>query len=155
MWLGYKTVLGQKISMEGGFANFSGKITAEAEDPNKSFVEVAVDTKSLFSESSILTTVLKTDIFFDVAKYPEAKFVSTKIEPAANGYLVTGNFTIKDATQGIQFPAVIERRPEGVFVKAEFTIDRKLWNVGYDAYEDSVILNEVVVSFEVLAEAAK
>ena len=154
MWLGYKTVLGQKISMEGGFANFSGKITAEGDDPNKSFVEVVVDTKSIFSENSILTTVLKTDIFFDIANHPEAKFVSTKIEPAANGYLVTGNFTMKGVAQGIQFPAVIERRPEGVFVKAEFTIDRKLWNVGYDAYEDSVILNEVVISFEVLAEAA-
>lgn len=155
MWLGYKTVLGQEISMEGGFANFSGKITVEGEDPNKSFVEVVVDMKSIFSESSILTTVLKTDIFFDIAKYPEAKFVSTKVEPAANGYLVTGNFTVKGITQGIQFPAVIERRPEGAFAKAEFTVDRKLWNVGYDEYEDSVILNKVVISFEVLAEAAK
>ena len=152
MWVGYKTVVGQRISMEGGFANFNGKITAENEDPNKSFVEVIVDTKSIFSESTILTTVLKTDIFFNVAQHPEARFASTKIEPAENGYLVTGNFTMKGVTQGVQFPAVIERRPEGVFVKAEFTIDRKLWDVGYDQYEDSVVLKEVVISFEILAE---
>ena len=105
-----------------------------------------------FSESTILTTVLKTDIFFNVAQHPEARFASTKIEPAENGYLVTGNFTMKGVTQGVQFPAVIERRPEGVFVKAEFTIDRKLWDVGYDQYEDSVVLKEVVISFEILAE---
>lgn len=155
MWLGYKTVLGQKISMEGGFANFSGKITSEGEDPNKSSVEVMVDMKSIFSENTILTTVLKSDIFFNVPQFPDARFASTKIEPAASGYTVTGNFTMKGVTQGIQFPAVIERRADGVYVKAEFTVDRKLWNVGYDAYEDSVILSEVVITFEVLAEPAQ
>lgn len=155
MWIGYKTVLGQRISMKGGFANFSGKITVENEDPNKSFVEVTVDTTSIFSENTILTKVLKTDIFFDTAQFTEASFVSTKIEPADNGYLVTGNFKVKSETKGIQFPAIIERRADGVYVKAEFTIDRKMWNVGYDQFEDSVILKEAVISFEILAEPVK
>lgn len=155
MWVGYKQVAGVKMSMEGGFANFEGKITVEDSNPDKSFVEVNVDMKSVFSSNSILTTVLKSDVFFDVQKFPQARFVSTQVQPAENGYLVTGNFTLKGVTHGIQFPATIERRGENAYVKAEFVIDRKQWDVGYDSYEDSVILNEVVVSFELLAEPAK
>ncbi len=155
MWVGYKEVAGMKMSMEGGFANFEGKLTVGDNDPNNSFVEVLVDMKSIFSSNSILTTVLKSEAFFQVAEFPQARFASTKIEPADTGYMVTGNFTMKGVTQGIQFPAVIERRDGGVYAKAEFKIDRKQWNVGYDAYEDSIILNEVVISFEILAEPAK
>ena len=155
MCVGYKSVLGTKISMEGGFANFEGSITVEDEDPDKSFVEVLIDMDMIFSENGILTTVLKGDQFFDVANFPQARFASTKIEPADTGYLITGNFTMKGVTQGIQFPAVIERRADGVFVSAQFTINRKQWNVGYDSYEDALVLEEVVITFEILAEPVK
>jgi polyisoprenoid-binding protein YceI len=155
MWVGYKTVLGQELSMEGGFANFEGKITTDGKNPDKSLVEVIVDMKSLFSSNTILTSVLKTETFFKVSDFPQARFVSTKIEPAPNGYIVTGNFTLKGATVGIQFPAVIEKRAGGVYTSAEFKLDRKLWDVGYDSYEDSIILKDVVISFEILAEPKK
>jgi len=154
MWVGYKEVATVQMSMEGGFANFEGKLTVEDNDPAKSFVEVLVDMKSIFSSNSILTTVLKSEAFFKTSEFPQARFASTKIEPADNGYVITGNFTMKGVTQGVQFPAVIERRDTGVFAKAEFKVDRKMWDVGYDNYEDSLILKDVFISFEILAEPA-
>lgn len=152
MWVGYKRLLGQRLSMEGGFANFEGTIVIEDEDPDESYVEVIVDTTAIFSENTILTTVLRSDVFFDVENHKTARFISTKIEEEGDGYLVTGNFTLRGVTHGIQFPAVIERRGDNIYAAAEFTIDRKRWDIGYDMWEDSVILNEVVVSFEILAE---
>jgi len=154
MWVGYKTVLGQKMSMEGGFANFNGSLSVVNNNPDESFVDFTVDINSIFSVNNILTGVLKGDQFFDVAKFPEAKFESTKIEATADGYTVTGNFTLHGVTQGVQFPAKIERRGENVYVEAEFKINRKQWNVGYDSFEDALILEEVVISFKVLAEPA-
>ncbi|MCK5861568.1 MAG: YceI family protein [Candidatus Hydrogenedentes bacterium] len=153
MWVGYKTVLGQKISMEGGFANFTGALTVVNNSADESYVDITVDISSLFSVNSILTGVLKGDEFFDVKKYPEAKFVSTKVEPSADGYTITGNFTMHGITQGIQFPATIERRGDDVYVEAEFKINRKQWDVGYDSFKDALVLEEVVVSLKVLAEA--
>ena len=153
MWVGYKSVLGQRLSMEGGFANFNGEVVVKDNSPAESYVDVTVDINSIFSESSILTTVLKKEMFFDAANHPEAKFQSTKIEPADDGgYLITGNFTMRGVTKGVQFPAKIVRQGENVYVEAEFKINRKDWNVGYDAYEDAVVLEEVVVSFKMLAE---
>lgn len=152
MWVGYKKVLGQRLSMEGGFANFSGEVVVKDNAPDESYVDVSVDINSIFSESGILTGVLKKEMFFDVANHPEAKFQSTKIEPTDDGYLVTGNFTMRGVTKGVQFPAKIVRQDENVYVESEFKINRKDWDVGYDSYEDAVVLEEVVVSFKMLAE---
>jgi polyisoprenoid-binding protein YceI len=152
MWVGYKNVLGQRLSMEGGFANFNGEVVVKDNSPAESYVDVTVDINSIFSESNILTGVLKKEMFFDAANHPEAKFQSTKIEPADDGYMVSGNFTMRGVTKGVQFPAKIVRQGENVYVEAEFKINRKDWNVGYDSYEDAVVLEEVVVSFKMLAE---
>ena len=154
MWVGYKTVLGVEMSMEGGFANFNGSLSVVNNSPDESFVDFTVDINSIFSVNNILTGVLKGDQFFDVAKFPEAKFESTKIEATADGYMITGNFTLHGVTQGVQFPAKIERRGENVYVEAEFKINRKQWSVGYDSFEDALILEEVVISFKMLAEPA-
>lgn len=152
MWVGYKNVLGQRLSMSGGFANFEGRVTVVDNNPDKSYVDVTVDINSIFSESNILTGVLKKEMFFDAANNPQAKFESTKIEPTADGYMVTGNFTMRGVTKGIQFPAKIERQGKNVYVESEFKINRKDWNIGYDSYEDAIVLEEVVVSFKMLAE---
>ena len=155
MWVGYKTILGQRISMEGGFANFNGTLVVVNDDPNESYVEVIVDMNTIFSQNSILTGVLRGNAFFDVEEHSTARFASTKIESAdeEGRYLVTGNFTLRGETKGIQFPATIERRGDDVFAQAEFTIDRQLWDIGYDMYEGAQILPEVVVSFAILAES--
>ncbi len=156
MWVGYKTVLGQRISMEGGFANFEGELLVVNNDPDESYVEVIVDMTTVFSQNAILTGVLRGGQFFDIENHPTARFASTNIEPLEEDdqYRVTGNFTLRGETRGIQFPATIERRDDNVFVKAEFTIDRQQWDIGYDMYEGATILDDVVVSFAVLAEPA-
>ena len=155
MWVGYKTILGQKMSMEGGFANFNGTVVVKDNKPDGSYVDVTIDIKSIFSVNNILTGVLKGDMFFDADNYPEAKFESSKIEATDDGYMVTGNLTMRGTTKGIQFPAKIERQGDNVYVEAEFKINRKDWNVGYDAFEDAIVLEDVVLSFKILAEATE
>ena len=57
-----------------------------------------------------LTKHLKTADFFDVAKYPEATFVSTAIKPGGEkgaSHTVTDNLTLHGATKSITFPATI------------------------------------------------
>ncbi|NLN91897.1 MAG: YceI family protein, partial [Candidatus Hydrogenedens sp.] len=154
-WVGYKSLLGTRLSMKGGFMEFEGTITVVDDAPDESSVELTIDLTELYSENVILTRVLKAEFFFAVDKYPTAHFISSKVEPVeGNEYTVTGNLTMRDKTVGIQFPAVIERRGDQAFASAEFTIDRSHWGVGFDEWEEFVILNEVVLSFEVLANPA-
>ena len=78
--------------------------------------------------------------FFDVEKYPTAKFEITEVKPfsptgndtsvvAGANYLVSGNFTLKEETKNISFPAKIEMSENGLKAAANFNIDRTQWNM--------------------------
>ncbi|AHF16978.1 YceI family protein [Niabella soli] len=103
-----------------------------------------VDTASVTEpgkKAADLENHLKSPDFFDVAKYPTAKFVITKVAPydstqqksllpgATN--LISGNLTLKDSTLNITFPAQIIIAGNDVTAHAKFTIDRSAWGVHY------------------------
>ena len=80
--------------------------------------------------------------FFDAEKFETARFVITKVEPykadnsdtsiieGAN-FNVSGNFTLKDATKNITFPARIDLDKNTVRAKANFDIDRTQWQIHF------------------------
>src|SRR5215510_3374421 len=69
-WVGSK-VTG---SHNGSFEKFSGEIHFANNDVAKSHVQITIDTSSIKADDPKLTEHLKTADFFDVAKFPEAKF---------------------------------------------------------------------------------
>src|SRR5215467_16120530 len=80
-------------SHNGSFRQFSGTIDLLNSDPLQSVVSISIDAGSVTTDEPDLTKHLQTPDFFDVAKFPKATFVSTKIEPStANGatHSVTG-----------------------------------------------------------------
>src|ERR1700681_884774 len=72
-------------SHNGSFKKFSGAIDLVAHHLENSRVSIDIETGSVVTDEDQLTGHLKTPDFFDVAKYPKATFVSTKIEPANTG----------------------------------------------------------------------
>ena len=91
---------------------------------------------------------MKTADFFDVAKFPKATFVSTKIEPntaAGATHNVTGNFDLHGVKKSITFPATIQSTPEVVSVNAEFAINRKDFGILYPGKADDLIRDGVVI----------
>jgi len=79
---------------------------------------------------------LKNEDFFDVAKYPTAKFAITNVtkltnEPGAT-HLIYGNLTLKDVTKEIGFKAKVDINGNSVMVTTpQFAIDRADFNVKY------------------------
>ncbi|MBZ4187540.1 YceI family protein [Niabella beijingensis] len=107
---------------------------------------------------------LKSPDFFDVAKYPQAKFVITKVAPydstqqksllpgATN--LISGNLTLKDSTLNVTFPAQVTITDNEVVARAKFTIDRTAWGIHYKTEgspENWVISKDVEVGFNLKA----
>jgi polyisoprenoid-binding protein YceI len=127
---------------KGGFAKFSGK--AELDPATKSLKSLAldIDTNSLWTEFDKLTTHLKSPDFFEVRRFPTAKFESTKIEPAA----ITGKLTLHGVTKEITIPATITVSDAGVRIASEFTINRLDYGISYDPkkVEEKVALTVVV-----------
>jgi polyisoprenoid-binding protein YceI len=135
-------------SHDGAFKQFSGTIDLLNSDPAQSVVSISIDANSVSTDEPDLTKHLQTPDFFDVAKYPKATFVSTKIEPASeNGatHSVTGNFDFHGIKKSISFPATIQVAPGSVSVNAEFAINRKDYGLTYPGKADDLIRDNVVI----------
>lgn len=80
--------------------------------------------------------------FFDADKFGTAKFVITNVEPykpnagdtsiieGAN-FSISGNFTLKDVTKNITFPARVELDENTIKANGNFDIDRRQWRMNY------------------------
>ncbi|PXY02758.1 lipid-binding protein [Marinifilum breve] len=75
---------------------------------------------------------LKSDDFFGVEKYPEAKFEMQKAKNLGEGnYEVHGNITIKDITKPISFKVNMHQHGNDLHVSGKIVIDRSKFNVRY------------------------
>jgi polyisoprenoid-binding protein YceI len=139
-------------SHQGSFKQFTGKIDLDPNNIPESRVTVDIDTASVETDDPKLTGHLKTPDFFDVAKYPKATFISTKIEPntsaGGNAYTVTGNFDLHGQRKSISFPATIEVTADKATMNAEFAINRKDFGIVYTGKADDLIRDAVVIKLD-------
>ena len=139
--------VGAKVtqSHDGGFTKFAGVVDVR-EPLEDSIVEIEIETASLWADRDKLTKHLKSPDFFDVAKYPSAKFRSTKITKNEDGHTITGDLTLHGETKSITFPATLSQRPDGgIAGKAEFAINRQDFGISYRGMADDLIRDKVVI----------
>lgn len=144
---------------DGGFKQFSGTMNFVNNKPEESKVSVEIDMNSIFTDADGLTEHLKTADFFDVAKFPKASFVSTRIAPdaakGAENYTITGDFNLHGTTKAITFPAKIIVDDNNVEVDAEFAINRKDFGIVYAGKTDDLIRDDVVIKLDLKAPRKK
>jgi len=92
------------IEVPGFFRDFTGAINYDAKDPSKSSVTFTAKTTSIDTGVAPRDNHLRTPDFFEVEKYPEITFKSTKVEKKGNGWAVTGDLTMKGVTKTITMP---------------------------------------------------
>lgn len=149
--------VGSKVtgSHTGGFRKVTGTVTVPDEDLTKAVIDVTIDMSSTYSDNEKLTGHLLSPDFFDVAAHPTSTFKSTSVSKTDSGYQVTGDLTLHGVTQSLTIPADISLTGDELTAKSEFQIDRKLFKIEYPGKPDDLIRNEVVISFDLKASAAK
>ncbi len=89
--------------VHGSFTKWSGKLSLDDQDPQKSTVEVQIDAASIDTKEPQRDGHLRSADFFDAEKFPHITFKSTQIEAAGEGnYHVTGDLTIRGVTHPIK-----------------------------------------------------
>lgn len=160
-WWGYKVVKTVASSHSGTVKLKSGKFTFD-----KTVLvdgEFVIDMRSLMAgdvseEDQIkLTNDLKSSNFFDVKKFPIAKFHLTKIIPLANSEFnstVYGDVTIKGVRKTISFPANVYITQFTVVIEsAKFSLNRRDFKVFYQSsLKDYFIKNEMDIQFRISTE---
>ncbi|MCH4091461.1 YceI family protein [Acetobacter sp.] len=84
----------------GLFSNVSGTLELDVKTPSSSKLDVTIPVASVQTTSDKLTEELKSDQWFDTAKFPNATFVSTEVRlNGRNDAIVTGNLTLHGVTK--------------------------------------------------------
>jgi polyisoprenoid-binding protein YceI len=96
----------------GTFKDFDGTFSFDAAKPEATKIDVTLKTASLFTNHAERDKHISGPDFLNVAKFPEATFVSTAVKPTgknADGKAtadVTGNLTLLGVTKPIVIKAV-------------------------------------------------
>jgi polyisoprenoid-binding protein YceI len=91
-------------NVQGEFTRLTGTVNLDDQDISKSTVTASIDVSSLDTRQPHRDDDLKTDHFFDAAKYPTITFQSTKIWSTGEGTAkMTGNLTLHGVTKEVTF----------------------------------------------------
>ncbi len=91
-------------NVQGEFTKVSGAVQLDDQDISKCTVNASIDVASVDTRVQRRDDDLKSDHFFDVAKYPTITFQSTKILSTGEGTAkMTGNLTLHGVTKEVTF----------------------------------------------------
>lgn len=124
------------VEVPGYFRDFTGTINYDAKDAAKSSVDFTAKMTSVDTGVARRDDHLRNADFFEVEKYPEMTFKSTKVERSGNQWMITGNLTMKGVTKQISFPFNVAgfipgERGTRMGATAETTINRRDFGVNY------------------------
>jgi len=148
-WTGYKKI-GQH---SGWFILFDGAGKMPGNNIEQATIELNIETESCETDDMILTGIMKKESFFHCEKYPNSTFKSVSIAKAdgPNKFTVTGDLLLRDITKRISFPATITVENGIVKLDADFKVNRRWWNIIWQAVGDSFLEDDVRI--ELKAEA--
>lgn len=91
---------------KGSFGSFDGKIDFDPANLPASKADITIQMDSVDATSTDRNKYLRMADWFNVAKFPEARFVTTAIEKGldTNQYVAKGNLTIRDVTLPVILP---------------------------------------------------
>lgn len=149
------------VKVSGGeIKNDHGRISGFIEMDMTSIMNTDMESAEYRSK---LENHLKSEDFFDVAKYPKAKFVITSVTPvndsktAGATHTIKGMMTIKEITNEISFDAAIKTEASKMTCTGEMVVDRSKFNVKYGSKTffadigDKIIYDEFTLKFNVVA----
>ncbi len=123
-------------NVTGRFREMTGTILLDDKDPSRSSVNVVIKTASVTTDNDRRDTHLRSDSFFDVEKYPDIRFVSTKVTKQGEQWVAVGNFTMKDVTREITLPFSLAKAEikgkNKIGVEAGAKLDRYEYHVDFD-----------------------
>lgn len=104
----------------------TGSLVFDKDQPEQSRVDVTLPVSKIDSHVAALTKEFKGAEYFDVAKYPNATFHSTKVVAKGdNKFDVEGNLTLKGITKPVTLHATLNQQAMHPMVKKQA--------IGFDA----------------------
>jgi polyisoprenoid-binding protein YceI len=147
-------------TVRGEFHGVTGTIVVDDENLANSSVNVTIDATTVDTREPDRDKHLKSDAFFDVAKYPTMAFKSTSVEKNSDGTLkITGELTIRGVTRTVVLNSSAPKAPikdpwglQRSAVSATTKINRQDFGVSWNQNLDAggvVVGDEVNITLDV------
>jgi len=147
-------------TVRGEFHGVTGTVVVDDSDVSKSTVNVTIDATTVDTREPDRDKHLKSEAFFDIAKYPTITFQSTKVERNNDGNLkITGDLTIRGVTKSVVLTASLPKIPikdpwglQRTAVSASTKINRQEFGVAWNQKLDSggvVVGDDVTITLDV------
>ncbi len=160
--VGFSIIKWMVFRETGRFTRFTGTVRYDPRTPTESSVDFDVIADSLDTGIATRDSVLRSDDFFDVARFPVLSFRSVAVRTEKPAVLsVTGDLTIRDVTQRITIPVVVlgASLVQGVGAiggfESRFTIDRTAFGVNGSRWSGGRLSlgHEVDIELRIAAQA--
>jgi polyisoprenoid-binding protein YceI len=94
--------------VSGSFKTSEVTVTSSKADFSDAVIEASMDVASINTENENRDNDLKSEKFFDAAKFPKITFKSTSLKKVdGNKYKLAGDLTMKGVTKPVEFDAVL------------------------------------------------
>ncbi len=120
----------------GSFKSYQASITSAKDDFSDAVFEISADVDSINTDSKGRDKDLRSEGYFDTAKFPKLTFKSTSITKGeGNKYKLVGDLTMKGVTKSIEMDVVIngpiDRRGKKVIgLKVTGVFNRTAFGIG-------------------------
>lgn len=144
------------VSLQGTFNEFVADVKFDPARPDTGTVQVRVNVGSVDTGTASANELLRSEDFFDAAKFPLASFEASEFHMQDAGYYVAkGTFTLKGHTVPLPVAFTTITDPQGQWFDGSFTISRLSFGVGKGEWADTSTLDDAVkVQFHILQKKA-
>ncbi|HEY8930880.1 MAG TPA: YceI family protein [Mucilaginibacter sp.] len=134
------------ISTGGSFGGLQADVKFNPADLAGSSIQASVETATINTDNNSRDEHLRSEDFFDVAKYPKITLKSTSFKHRS-GDNYTGKFdlTMKNKTQSVDIPFTAAQSNGATTFKGSFKINRRDFGVGSNSF---TLSDEVIVSID-------
>ena len=137
------------VPLEGRFRRFDATVAFDPARPEAAKAEFEVDLASVDLGNEEGETEVKRPLWFNVERYPKARFVASSVKPVGSGkFEAAGALTIKGTTHAIVAPLTFGESAGLRLVEGQFPIKRLAFRVGEGHWSDTeTVADEVLVRF--------
>ena len=146
------------INVEGSFRRWKANIVFLPGDLAHSKADFDIELASIDLASDEAESEARRPSWFDTAKFPVARFVSTSIKDLGGGkYEVAGALTMKGISKPTIVPIAVSKDAGGnTIADGSFTIKRLDFKLGEGEWADtSTVANDVLVKFRMVLAPGK
>jgi polyisoprenoid-binding protein YceI len=152
-------------TIRGRFDEVAGTIVADAATPDRSSVQVTIQAASIDTDIKLRDDHLRSADFFEVEKYPQITFKSTRVEKGNDGgWVARGTLTMHGVSREVTLPCRVAgpvpdpRAGARIGVETQLRLNRQDYGIKYHQVLDNgalALANDVEITISLEAVPAR